>query len=86
MYFKKVRDYVNDCKYPSKYFHRQFCMRRELFLRILSDIEAFDVYFTQKNDALGRQGLSGLQKMTKKSSLGKRIKIIQSPLWARQKF
>ncbi|KAL5821943.1 hypothetical protein ACOSQ3_023825 [Xanthoceras sorbifolium] len=54
----------NDCKYPLEYFRRRFRMRRELFMRILSDVEAHDVYFTQRNDALSRQGLSGLQKMT----------------------
>ncbi|KAK3205827.1 hypothetical protein Dsin_019873 [Dipteronia sinensis] len=39
-------------------------MRRELFLRILSDVEAHNVYFMQRNDALGGHGLFGLQKMT----------------------
>ena len=39
-------------------------MRRDLFLRILSNVEAHDVYFTQRDDAPGRWGLSELQKMT----------------------
>ncbi|KAL5767355.1 hypothetical protein ACOSQ2_014138 [Xanthoceras sorbifolium] len=50
-------DYFTDnCKYPSEYFRRSFRMRRELFMGILSDVEAHDVYFMQRPDALGRQG------------------------------
>ncbi|KAL5739311.1 hypothetical protein ACOSQ2_028491 [Xanthoceras sorbifolium] len=56
--------FTDDCKYPSEYFRKQFCMRRELFIQNLLDVEAHDVYFTQRNSALGHQGLSRLQKMT----------------------
>ncbi|KAK3182868.1 hypothetical protein Dsin_030154 [Dipteronia sinensis] len=56
-------DYIIDeCKYPSKYFRRRFRMRCELFWRILSNVEAHDVYFMQRNDAAGRPRLSELQK------------------------
>ena len=56
--------FTNDCKYPLEYFRRRFRMGRDLFLRILSNVEAHDVYFMQRDDATGRPGLSGLQKMT----------------------
>ena len=45
-------------------FRRRFRMRRALFLRILLRIQGYDDYFTQKKDALGRLGLSPLQKAT----------------------
>ena len=35
---------TDDCKYPSEYFRRRFRMRRDLFMRILSNVEARDVY------------------------------------------
>ena len=45
-------------------FRRQFRMRREFFMRIVESITAFDSYFVQKCDALGRLGMSPLQKCT----------------------
>lgn len=45
-------------------FRRRFRMRRVLFLRILQRVQGYDDYFTQKKDALGRPGLSPLQKAT----------------------
>ena len=39
-------------------------MRRSLFLRILSKVEAYEPYFTQKRNAVKKLGLSPLQKMT----------------------
>jgi len=39
-------------------------MRRELFLRIVNSVTAFDSYFVQKCDGLGRLGLSPPQKCT----------------------
>ena len=39
-------------------------MRRSLFLRILSKVEAHEPYFTQKRNAAKKLGLSPLQKMT----------------------
>ncbi|XP_050236726.1 uncharacterized protein LOC126686632 [Mercurialis annua] len=50
--------------YPSNVFRRRFRMNRPLFLHILNVIQDCDDYFIQKNDVLGRIGLSGLQKMT----------------------
>ncbi|KAF8400084.1 hypothetical protein HHK36_015959 [Tetracentron sinense] len=39
-------------------------MRRELFLCILKDVEAYDEYFVQRKDCCGRLGCSSVQKMT----------------------
>ena len=39
-------------------------MRRSLFLRILSKLEAHEPYFTQKRNVAKKLGLSPLQKMT----------------------
>ncbi|KAL5769809.1 hypothetical protein ACOSP7_013963 [Xanthoceras sorbifolium] len=39
--------FIDNCKYPSEYFRRRFRMRCKLFMRILSDVETHDVYFTQ---------------------------------------
>ena len=39
-------------------------MRRELFLHLVNSVCAYDPWFVQKRDALGRLGLSGLQKCT----------------------
>ena len=39
-------------------------MRRSLFLRILSKVEAHEPYFIQKRNAVKKLGLSPLQKMT----------------------
>ncbi|XP_059663879.1 uncharacterized protein LOC132309603 [Cornus florida] len=50
--------------YLPEYFRRRFKMQRELFLRILNDVKAYDDYFIQKRDAIGRLGLSSIQKMT----------------------
>ncbi|XP_059627569.1 uncharacterized protein LOC132270402 [Cornus florida] len=64
-HYQLIKDYFNEnCTYPPEYFHRRFRMRRELFLRILNDVKAYDDYFVQKKDATGRLGLSSIQKMT----------------------
>jgi hypothetical protein len=39
-------------------------MRRQLFLRLVDAVCAFDPWFIQRRDALGRLGLSSLQKCT----------------------
>ncbi|XP_050248607.1 uncharacterized protein LOC126695849 [Quercus robur] len=49
--------------YPPNLFRRRFRMRRSLFLRILSRVEAHEPYFTQKRNAAKKLGLSPLQKM-----------------------
>ncbi|XP_021991124.1 uncharacterized protein LOC110887868 [Helianthus annuus] len=43
---------------------RRFRMRKPLFLRIVDTVTANDIYFPQRRDATGRQGLSSLQKCT----------------------
>ncbi|CAL2272477.1 unnamed protein product [Prunus armeniaca] len=50
--------------YPPVDFRRRFCMRREIFYRILNDVVEHKPYFTQKIDACGRQSLSPEQKLT----------------------
>ncbi|XP_059639309.1 uncharacterized protein LOC132281637 [Cornus florida] len=64
-HYQLMKDYFDEnCTYPPEYFHRRFKMRRELFLRILNDVKAYDDYFVQKKDATGRLGLSSIQKIT----------------------
>ncbi|KAF8411112.1 hypothetical protein HHK36_003651 [Tetracentron sinense] len=59
------KDYcAENCTYPANYFHRRYRMRRELFLRILKDIEAYDEYIVQRKDCCGRLGCSSIQKIT----------------------
>ncbi|XP_038707306.1 uncharacterized protein LOC120002618 [Tripterygium wilfordii] len=50
--------------YPHDRFRRRLRMRRDLFLRIQSALEAHEPYFQQKMDAAGKLGLSSLQKIT----------------------
>jgi hypothetical protein len=38
-------------------------MQRQLFLKIVEDIEKHNVYFTHRADALGNFGLQGIQKI-----------------------
>jgi hypothetical protein len=59
------RDYFSDNPtYDSVKFHRRFRMRRELFLSIVDHVCAYDQWFVQRPDAVGRMGLSSLQKCT----------------------
>ncbi|XP_076951383.1 uncharacterized protein LOC143624702 [Bidens hawaiensis] len=58
-------DYFNTpCVYTALEFKTRFRMSRELFLRILHDIEREVPWFTQRVDARGRVGFSTLQKCT----------------------
>ena len=58
------RDYfAKSPTYPPNLFRMRFRMNRSLFVRILSNMEVYDPYFVQKNDAVGNIGLSPLQKM-----------------------
>ena len=50
--------------YPPALFHRRFRMKRSLFLRIQSKVEAHDSYFFQKRTSANKLGLSSLQKIT----------------------
>ncbi|XP_050255135.1 uncharacterized protein LOC126701031 [Quercus robur] len=50
--------------YPPALFCRRFRMKRSLFLRIQSQVEAHDSYFVQKRNSTNKLGLSSLQKIT----------------------
>ena len=50
--------------YPHTLFRRRFQMKRSLFLRIQSKVEAHDSYFVQKRNSANKLGLSSLQKIT----------------------
>ena len=43
-------------------FRRRYRMKRDLFVRIVDAVAKFDPWFVQKCDAVGRLGLSTLQK------------------------
>ena len=59
------RDYfAKSPTYPPNLFRRRFRMNRSLFVRVISNMEVYDPYFVQKNDAIGNIGLSPIQKMT----------------------
>jgi hypothetical protein len=59
------QDYFADnCVYPPNYFWRRYQMRRQLFLRIIRRLGEYSPYFTQREDACNRHGLSPLQKCT----------------------
>lgn len=61
-----LRDYFVDgpqC-FPAEKFRRRYRMNRNLFLRIVDAVTLHDPYFVQKPDAVGRLGLSPLQKCT----------------------
>ena len=60
-----IADYFCDNPtYPDYYFRRRFRMGKPLFLRIVQTLGEWSPYFTQRVDALGRPGLSPLQKCT----------------------
>jgi hypothetical protein len=60
-----VNDYFADTPtFDVATFRRRFQMRRPLFLGIVERICRFDLWFVQCPDALGRLGLSSLQKCT----------------------
>ncbi|CAK8578759.1 unnamed protein product [Lathyrus sativus] len=50
--------------YTEAQFRRRFHMRRHVFLRIVEALENYDEYFQRRIDAVGRMGLSPLQKCT----------------------
>ncbi|KAL6509846.1 hypothetical protein OROGR_022334 [Orobanche gracilis] len=60
-----INDYFKgeDSNYTPEQFRRRFRMDVELFNRILHAIENHDDYFTPKVDAVGKCGISPLQKM-----------------------
>ncbi|KAJ0684321.1 putative harbinger transposase-derived protein [Helianthus annuus] len=60
-----MQDYfVDNPTYDQATFRRRFRMQKPLFLRIVAAVTANDIYFQQRRDATGRQGLSPLQKCT----------------------
>jgi hypothetical protein len=60
-----VDDYFSDNPlYPPDIFRRRFRMSKPLFLRIVDGLGKWSNYFTTRVDALGRQGLTPLQKCT----------------------
>ncbi|XP_066365180.1 uncharacterized protein [Miscanthus floridulus] len=62
---KLVNDYFSENPlYPSNIFRRRFHMSTPLFLRIVEALGQWSNYFTQRVDAVNRQGLSPLQKCT----------------------
>ncbi|KAK2663239.1 hypothetical protein Ddye_001813 [Dipteronia dyeriana] len=63
-YNQIINDYFKgeQSKYTREHFRRRFRMNVELFNCILSAIKSNDDYFTQKVEAVGKLGLSHLQK------------------------
>nr|XP_019535679.2 uncharacterized protein LOC109407121 [Aedes albopictus] len=60
-----IADYFADNPtYSSAQFRRRFRMSRELFRRIVMDVETANIYFVQRADATGKRGLIALQKCT----------------------
>ena len=58
-----LQDYfLPEATYESR-SRRRFRMRRQLFEKILADIEKHDSYFVQTSDALGVLGLSSMEKV-----------------------
>ncbi|XP_021629566.1 putative nuclease HARBI1 [Manihot esculenta] len=58
-------DYFSDNpRFNDVMFRRRYRMSRNLFLRIVDAIKAHDTYFEQQRDAVGKIGLSTLQKIT----------------------
>ncbi|XP_012842624.1 PREDICTED: uncharacterized protein LOC105962832 [Erythranthe guttata] len=63
-YNRLYRDYFADNPvYHDVYFRRRFRMHKPLFCRIISNVEAYDHYFVQRNNAGEVPGLSSLQKV-----------------------
>ncbi len=56
-----VADYFADPPvYNAKLFRRRFRMSKELFLRIVASVEAYDDYFRQRPNAVGLLGATAL--------------------------
>ncbi|XP_042410172.1 uncharacterized protein LOC121999576 [Zingiber officinale] len=56
--------FVDASAYPPSIFRRRFRMNRDLFLRILNNVENHEPYFVQRRSVIGTLGLSSLQKVT----------------------
>ncbi|XP_076896854.1 uncharacterized protein LOC143549981 [Bidens hawaiensis] len=60
-----MKDYFSsDASFDSERFRRRFRMSRQLFLRILGDLESVYAFFQQRADARGKPGYSTMQKCT----------------------
>ena len=58
-------DYFTDkLVYNDQLFRHKYKMRRYLFLRLIDGVSQFDPWFLQTPDAMGKLGLSTLQKCT----------------------
>ncbi|KAG5593990.1 hypothetical protein H5410_035222, partial [Solanum commersonii] len=61
-------------------FRHRYRISRNLFLRIIDAIKDHDMYFEQRIDALGRFGLSSLQKLTDERDLNALIQdAVEAP-------
>ena len=56
--------FAENPRYADNMFRRRYQMSRDLFLRIVNAVKNQDNYFHQRRDALGRLGLSTIQKVT----------------------
>ncbi|XP_062183173.1 uncharacterized protein LOC133887244 [Phragmites australis] len=58
-------DYFADSSvYPDYIFCRRFRMKRDLYCKIVKEVEDHDPWFQQRRNAAGELGLSSLQKVT----------------------
>ncbi|XP_024006490.1 uncharacterized protein LOC112083000 [Eutrema salsugineum] len=64
-HFRLWNDYFSDdATYPPDTFKRRFRMNKDLFMRIVDRLSNEVLYFKQRRNAIGRLGLSPLQKCT----------------------
>ncbi|XP_052109291.1 uncharacterized protein LOC127744108 [Arachis duranensis] len=56
--------FADELVYNADIFRQRFRMRRDVFLRIVDALSNVYLYFHQRVDAIGRRGLSPLQKCT----------------------
>ncbi|XP_019238012.1 PREDICTED: uncharacterized protein LOC109218136 [Nicotiana attenuata] len=60
-----ILDYFSyNPRFSDRQFHRRYRMSHNLFLRIVDEVKGHDMYFVQQANAMGRFGLSTLQKIT----------------------
>tara|TARA_R110002050_G_scaffold32219_2_gene83030 strand:+ start:241 stop:927 length:687 start_codon:yes stop_codon:yes gene_type:complete len=52
-----------ELKYPESLFRRRFRMSSSLFKKIFRDLPEVDIFLTEMTDAVGRRGVSPLQKI-----------------------
>jgi len=60
-----IDDYFsNEPTYDDAMFRRRYRMQKHVFLRIVGDLSSSDNYFTQRVDAVNKEGISPLAKCT----------------------